>query len=110
MARAAPVFAGTPAPTRVAQAPGKQVGVFHDEQGEDVYIDKGAIKLGIESAVDATGATFENLQLGGEATVQVTDTIDEVVAKLTATRMTSTTTVRPSASPSRTPRAATSSN
>ncbi|AUZ56785.1 T1SS secreted agglutinin RTX [Pseudomonas sp. XWY-1] len=58
---------------------------IHDEQGEDVYIDKGAIKLGIESAVDATGATFENLQLGGEATVQVTDTIDEVVAKLTAT-------------------------
>ncbi|NWL44894.1 hypothetical protein DM819_03195 [Pseudomonas hunanensis] len=26
LARAAPVFAGTPAPTRVAQAPGKQVG------------------------------------------------------------------------------------
>ncbi|WP_233454253.1 immunoglobulin-like domain-containing protein [Pseudomonas monteilii] len=40
---------------------------------------------GINSAVDATGATFENLQLGGAATVQVTDTTDEVVAKLTAT-------------------------
>ncbi|MFK5669386.1 immunoglobulin-like domain-containing protein, partial [Pseudomonas shirazica] len=31
------------------------------------------------------GRTFENLQLGGNATVQVTDTTDEVVAKLTAT-------------------------
>ncbi|MCX2710427.1 immunoglobulin-like domain-containing protein, partial [Pseudomonas sp. DCB_BG] len=41
--------------------------------------------LGINSAVDATGATFENLQLGGAASVQVTDTTDEVVAKLTAT-------------------------
>jgi hypothetical protein len=34
--------------------------------------------------VDVTGATFENLQLGGAATVRVTDTTDEV-AKLTAT-------------------------
>ncbi|MDD2137936.1 immunoglobulin-like domain-containing protein, partial [Pseudomonas kurunegalensis] len=31
------------------------------------------------------GRTFENLQLGGNASVQVTDTTDEVVAKLTAT-------------------------
>ncbi|WP_258912089.1 retention module-containing protein, partial [Pseudomonas putida] len=57
----------------------------HDAQGDDVYQDAGEISLGINSAVDATGATFENLQLGGAATVQVTDTIDEVVAKLTAT-------------------------
>ncbi|NTY95589.1 retention module-containing protein, partial [Pseudomonas putida] len=58
----------------------------HDAQGDDVYKDSGEISLGINSAVDATGATFENLQLGGAATVQVTDTIDEVVAKLTASQ------------------------
>ncbi|MGG6353616.1 immunoglobulin-like domain-containing protein, partial [Pseudomonas putida] len=57
----------------------------HDAQGDDVYNDAGQISLGINSAVDATGATFENLQLGGNASVQVTDTLDEVVAKLTAT-------------------------
>ncbi|MFG0355671.1 immunoglobulin-like domain-containing protein, partial [Pseudomonas sp. zbq_11] len=57
----------------------------HDAQGDDVYNDAGQISLGINSAVDATGATFENLQLGGNASVQVTDTTDEVVAKLTAT-------------------------
>ncbi|MCX9145714.1 immunoglobulin-like domain-containing protein, partial [Pseudomonas sp. DCB_Q] len=47
--------------------------------------DAGQISLGINSAVDATGAAFENLELGGAASVQVTDTLDEVVAKLTAT-------------------------
>ncbi|MBX6693195.1 adhesin, partial [Pseudomonas sp. USTB-Z] len=57
----------------------------HDAQGDDVYQDAGEISLGINSAVDATGATFENLELGGAASVQVTDTTDEVVAKLTAT-------------------------
>ncbi|ANC79498.1 retention module-containing protein [Pseudomonas putida] len=57
----------------------------HDAQGDDVYQDAGEISLGINSAVDATGATFENLELGGAASVQVTDTLDEVVAKLTAT-------------------------
>ncbi|WNI08596.1 retention module-containing protein [Pseudomonas putida] len=57
----------------------------HDAQGDDVYQDAGQISLGINSAVDATGATFENLELGGAASVQVTDTLDEVVAKLTAT-------------------------
>ncbi|NWL44362.1 hypothetical protein DM819_00375, partial [Pseudomonas hunanensis] len=56
----------------------------HDAQGDDVYQDAGEISLGITSAVDATGATFENLELGGAASVQVTDTLDEVVAKLTA--------------------------
>ncbi|WP_338724955.1 retention module-containing protein [Pseudomonas juntendi] len=57
----------------------------HDAQGDDVYQDAGEITLGIKSAADATGAAFENLQLGGDASVKVTDTIDEVVAKLTAT-------------------------
>ncbi|MCE7766512.1 hypothetical protein GQL56_28180, partial [Pseudomonas putida] len=58
----------------------------HAAQGDDVYLDSGEISLGIKSAVDATGATFENLELGGAATVQVTDTVDEVVAKLTASQ------------------------
>ncbi|MDO1498811.1 adhesin, partial [Pseudomonas putida] len=58
----------------------------HDAQGDDVYQDAGEITLGIKSAVDATGAAFENLQLGGDASVKVTDTIDEVVAKLTASQ------------------------
>ncbi|MCE0871754.1 immunoglobulin-like domain-containing protein, partial [Pseudomonas alloputida] len=57
----------------------------HAAQGDDVYNDAGQISLGITSAVDATGATFENLELGGAAKVDVTDTTDEVVAKLTAT-------------------------
>ncbi|MBK5012991.1 type I secretion C-terminal target domain-containing protein, partial [Pseudomonas sp. S60] len=57
----------------------------HDAQGDDVYKDSGDITLGIKSAVDIDGRTFENLQLGGDASVKVTDTIDEVVAKLTAT-------------------------
>ncbi|MGN8252440.1 immunoglobulin-like domain-containing protein, partial [Pseudomonas sp. SMV7] len=57
----------------------------HAAQGDDVYNDAGEISLGIKSAVDVDGRAFENLQLGDAATVQVTDTTDEVVAKLTAT-------------------------
>jgi surface adhesion protein len=62
-----------------------QRAVQHAAQGDDVYNDAGEISLGIKSAVDVDGRTFENLQLGGAASVQVTDTTDEVVAKLTAT-------------------------
>ncbi|MBF8778107.1 immunoglobulin-like domain-containing protein, partial [Pseudomonas fulva] len=36
----------------------------HAAQGDDVYKDSGEISLGIKSAVDAGGRTFENLQLG----------------------------------------------
>ncbi|WP_367394394.1 retention module-containing protein [Pseudomonas sp. X4] len=57
----------------------------HDAQGDDVYNDAGQISLGVESAADVDGRVFENLQLGGPASVEVTDTISEVVAKLTAT-------------------------
>ncbi|MFG0340653.1 immunoglobulin-like domain-containing protein, partial [Pseudomonas sp. zjy_13] len=57
----------------------------HDAQGDDVYQDAGQISLGITSAADVDGRTFENLELGDAASVQVTDTLDEVVAKLTAT-------------------------
>ncbi|WP_095064924.1 immunoglobulin-like domain-containing protein, partial [Pseudomonas sp. Irchel s3f19] len=57
----------------------------HDAQGDDVYKDAGEISLGIKSAADIDGRAFENLQLGGAASVKVTDTTDDVVAKLTAT-------------------------
>ncbi|NWL04423.1 immunoglobulin-like domain-containing protein, partial [Pseudomonas hunanensis] len=57
----------------------------HAAQGDDVYLDSGEISLGIKSAVDIDGRTFENLELGGAAKVDVTDTTDEVIAKLTAT-------------------------
>ncbi|WP_269806646.1 immunoglobulin-like domain-containing protein, partial [Pseudomonas monteilii] len=57
----------------------------HAAQGDDVYNDAGQISVGIKSAVDVDGRTFENLELGGAAKVDVTDTTDEVVAKLTAT-------------------------
>ncbi|WP_371924172.1 immunoglobulin-like domain-containing protein, partial [Pseudomonas sp. Kh7] len=57
----------------------------HDAQGDDVYQDAGQISLGINAAVDATGVACEKLELGGAAKVDVTDTLDEVVAKLTAT-------------------------
>ncbi|WP_412763802.1 immunoglobulin-like domain-containing protein [Pseudomonas sp. NGC7] len=39
----------------------------------------------MKSAADIDGRTFENLQLGDAASVKVTDTTDDVVAKLTAT-------------------------
>ncbi|WP_338459949.1 retention module-containing protein [Pseudomonas sp. TE3-3-F2023] len=57
----------------------------HAVQGDDVYQDAGTISLGLKSATDTAGSTFENLQFGGAASVEVTDTINEVVAKLTAT-------------------------
>ncbi|MEN5144528.1 immunoglobulin-like domain-containing protein, partial [Pseudomonas juntendi] len=57
----------------------------HAAQGDDVYKDAGEISLGIKSAADIGNRTFENLQLGDAAKVTVTDTTDEVVAKLTAT-------------------------
>ncbi|MEJ5908369.1 retention module-containing protein, partial [Pseudomonas kermanshahensis] len=57
----------------------------HEAQGDDVYKDAGEISLGIKSAVDVDGRAFENLQLGDAASVKVTDTTDDVIAKLTAT-------------------------
>ncbi|MBC3483239.1 immunoglobulin-like domain-containing protein, partial [Pseudomonas sp. SWRI77] len=57
----------------------------HAAQGDDVYKDAGEISLGIKSAADIDGRAFENLQLGDAASVKVTDTTDDVVAKLTAT-------------------------
>ncbi|MDO7904757.1 immunoglobulin-like domain-containing protein, partial [Pseudomonas sp. K1(2024)] len=56
-------------------------------QGEDVFKDAGSLTVGITDA-SVTGKTFENLELGGSATVQISDTISEVVATLTADKST----------------------
>ncbi|MEW5548298.1 immunoglobulin-like domain-containing protein, partial [Pseudomonas soli] len=52
-------------------------------QGDDVFKDGDTLTVGISDA-SVTGKTFENLELGGNASVQITDTISEVVATLTA--------------------------
>ncbi|WP_338394823.1 immunoglobulin-like domain-containing protein, partial [Pseudomonas mosselii] len=58
-------------------------------QGDDVFKDGDTLTVGItDAAVD--GKAFENLELGGNASVQITDTISEVVATLTADKTTVT--------------------
>ncbi|WP_317629800.1 immunoglobulin-like domain-containing protein, partial [Pseudomonas alabamensis] len=60
-------------------------------QGDDVFKDGETVKLGVQSAVDAGGKGFENLQLSTTpATLQITDTTSEVVATLTADKTTVT--------------------
>ncbi|MBI6955751.1 retention module-containing protein, partial [Pseudomonas sp. CCOS 191] len=56
-------------------------------QGDDVFKDAGSVTLGVTDA-SVAGKTFESLQLGGDATVQITDTVSEVVATLTADKTT----------------------
>ncbi|MFT0867794.1 retention module-containing protein, partial [Pseudomonas sp. CAM1A] len=58
-------------------------------QGDDVFKDADSVTLGVTDA-NVAGKTFENLQLGGDATVQITDTVSEVVATLTADKTTVT--------------------
>ncbi|MDH0305382.1 immunoglobulin-like domain-containing protein, partial [Pseudomonas sp. GD04091] len=58
-------------------------------QGDDVFKDGDTLTVGITDAT-VTGKTFENLELGGDASVQITDTISEVVATLTADKTTVT--------------------
>ncbi|AMK33519.1 T1SS secreted agglutinin RTX [Pseudomonas putida] len=58
-----------------------------DAQGDDVFKDGSSLTVGITDAV-VDGKTFENLELGGNATVQITDTVSEVVATLTADKTT----------------------
>ncbi|MFD3213815.1 immunoglobulin-like domain-containing protein, partial [Pseudomonas sp. LR_7] len=58
-------------------------------QGDDVFKDAGSLTVGITNAT-VTGKTFENLELGGSATVQISDTPSEVVATLTADKTTVT--------------------
>nr|WP_233454251.1 immunoglobulin-like domain-containing protein [Pseudomonas monteilii] len=57
----------------------------HAAQGDDVYKDAGEISVGIKSAVDVDGRTFENLELGGAAKGGCHRHHRRVVAKLTAT-------------------------
>ncbi|MCG8292703.1 retention module-containing protein, partial [Pseudomonas entomophila] len=56
-------------------------------QGDDVFKDGSSVTLGVTDA-SVPGKTFENLELGGNATVQITDTVSEVVATLTADKST----------------------
>ncbi|MDH0647106.1 retention module-containing protein, partial [Pseudomonas sp. GD03867] len=58
-------------------------------QGDDVFKDGDTLTVGITNAA-VDGKTFENLELGGDASVQITDTISEVVATLTADKTTVT--------------------
>ncbi|WP_371916506.1 immunoglobulin-like domain-containing protein, partial [Pseudomonas sp. DrBHI1] len=58
-------------------------------QGDDVFKDASSVTLGVTDA-SVAGKTFENLELGGDATVQITDTVSEVVATLTADKTTVT--------------------
>ncbi|MCU9532842.1 adhesin, partial [Pseudomonas mosselii] len=66
-----------------------QVEYKADAQGDDVFKDGSSLTVGITDAV-VDGKTFENLELGGNATVQITDTVSEVVATLTADKTTVT--------------------
>ncbi|MCF3159530.1 retention module-containing protein, partial [Pseudomonas juntendi] len=52
-------------------------------QGDDVFKDPGSLTLGVTDA-SVPGATFEKLEFGSPATVEISDTISEVVATLTA--------------------------
>ncbi|WP_180349321.1 retention module-containing protein [Aeromonas veronii] len=56
-------------------------------QGDDVFKDGSTLTVGIDSAT-VVGKTFENLELGGDATVTISDTESEVVATLSADKPT----------------------
>ncbi|MDH0305393.1 immunoglobulin-like domain-containing protein, partial [Pseudomonas sp. GD04091] len=56
-------------------------------QGDDVFKDGDTLTVGIADA-SVEGKAFENLELGGDASVQITDTISEVVATLSADKTT----------------------
>nr|WP_329603999.1 immunoglobulin-like domain-containing protein [Pseudomonas asiatica] len=57
----------------------------HDVQGEDVYVDGGPLTVSITGTSVPDGRQFENLVLTqSSASVEIKDTLTEVVAKLTA--------------------------
>ena len=56
-------------------------------QGDDVFKDGGSVTVSVDSA-SVVGQTFENLQIGSSATVQISDTLSDVVATLTADKST----------------------
>ena len=75
---------------KVVIAAGQTEAVYRaDAQGDDVFKDAGSLTLGVREAT-VEGASFENLQFGGSATVQIADTISDVVATLTADKTTVT--------------------
>ncbi|MFK3944172.1 immunoglobulin-like domain-containing protein, partial [Pseudomonas monteilii] len=75
---------------KVVIAAGKTEATYRvDAQGDDVFKDAGSVTVGVQDAA-VDGRTFEDLQLSGPATVQIADTISEVVATLTADKTTVT--------------------
>ncbi|MBF8782089.1 hypothetical protein IV505_20550, partial [Pseudomonas fulva] len=75
---------------KVVIAAGQTEAVYRaDAQGDDVFKDAGSLTLGVREAT-VEGASFENLQFGGSATVQIADTISDVMATLTADKTTVT--------------------
>ncbi|PWC09194.1 hypothetical protein DDT56_24385, partial [Brenneria corticis] len=50
-------------------------------QGDDVYVDAGSVTLGLTDA-SVAGKIFEDLQLGSEVTVNITDTVDTTTLTL----------------------------
>ncbi|EKT4469192.1 adhesin, partial [Pseudomonas putida] len=71
----------------VIQAGKTEVDYSLPAQGDDVFKDAGEVSLGVTDATVA-GKQFENLQLGNDATVKITDTESEVVATLTVDKST----------------------
>ncbi|MFP3406562.1 immunoglobulin-like domain-containing protein, partial [Pseudomonas sp. SIMBA_065] len=58
----------------------------HDAQGEDVYVDAGSLTVSITGTSVPDGRQFENLVVSKpSASVDIKDTSNEVIAKLTAT-------------------------
>jgi len=70
--------------TVVIAAGETSVGYTLPAQGDDVYVDPEAVTVGLASAT-VDGAEFENLVLGGPATVNISDTPDQVTATLSTT-------------------------
>ncbi|MBF8753548.1 hypothetical protein, partial [Pseudomonas guariconensis] len=54
---------------------------------DDVFTDPGKAELGVTDAT-VQGKQFENLQLGGKAVVNITDTVSEVTATLSVDKST----------------------
>ncbi|MBF8724441.1 immunoglobulin-like domain-containing protein, partial [Pseudomonas guariconensis] len=71
----------------VIQAGKTEVDYSLPAQGDDVFTDPGKAELGVTDAT-VQGKQFENLQLGGKAVVNITDTVSEVTATLSVDKST----------------------
>ncbi|MBF8753523.1 immunoglobulin-like domain-containing protein, partial [Pseudomonas guariconensis] len=71
----------------VIQAGKTEVDYSLPAQGDDVFKDAGEVSLGVTGAA-VDGKQFENLQLGDDATVKITDTVSEVTATLSVDKST----------------------